>query len=179
MMALTRWDPFGEMLSLRQALDRLFEESVVRPGMVSGMGAGGFELDVFEKDDALEVKASLPGVKPEDVTITVEQNMLTIQAEMRKEWEEGEGRYHRRERRYGRFSRSILLPCEVESDRADAEFRDGVLTVRLPKVAQARTRRIEIRGGAGRPAIEGERVAAGIAAGQAAGARAAEEGERR
>jgi HSP20 family protein len=164
-MTLTRWNPFGEMLSLRQAMDRLLEESFIRPGRLwDGEDAGGLELDVMEKDDAFVVKASLPGVKPEDVNITVENGVLTISGEMREEQEPGEGRYYRRERRFGRFSRWVALPSEVNIDACDAGFEHGVLTIRLPKSAQARPRQIAVRSTTGtqsakRPAIKGEETA--------------------
>lgn len=180
-MALSRWDPFSEMMSLRQAMDQLLAESVVRPRAGAGLTAtGAFDLDVMERDDAVVVKASLPGVKPEDVNITVQNNVLTIQGETREERETGEGRYHHRERRYGRFSRSIGLPIEVNPNACDASFEHGVLTITLAKAEAARPRRIAIRGpglavgegqgaAGGQPVIEGRTVAAGTgAAGQQA-----------
>jgi len=157
-MSLTRWDPFGEMTSLRQAMDRLFDESVVRFWEPGG-GGDTVPLDVIERDDALVVKASLPGMKPEDVDISIHRNVLSIQGEMQGEEESG-GRVHRRERWYGRFSREMTLPVEVNPDACDARFEDGVLTITLPKSEQARARRIQIRGGEQR-AIEGETKPAG------------------
>lgn len=161
-MAMTRWDPFREMTSLRQAMDRLIEESYVMPQMGGGTGAGGmgFEMDVMEQGDNLVVKASLPGVKPEDVNITVENNVLTIKGEMREDREEGEGRYHHRERRWGSFQRSVLLPSDVDAQACDASFEHGVLTIKLPKSEQAKAKRIPIRGGSGQM-IEGEKLPAG------------------
>ena len=158
-MSLMRWDPFGELMSLRQAMDRLLEESVVRPrAVMGGAGAGmGMDLDVMEREDAIVVRASLPGVKPDDVNITVENNILTIQAETREEQDRGEGRYHHRERRYGRVARAVALPVEVDPNACDADFEQGVLTITLPKSQQARARRIAVRG-QGQPA---ERVTAG------------------
>ena len=152
-MALSRWDPFGEITSLRQAMDRLLEDSFVRSGRGYDGGEGGVALDVMEKDDAFVVKASLPGVKPDDVDITVHNNVLTISGEAREERESGQGRYHRRERRFGRFTRSVMLPNEVNSNTCDARFEDGVLTVTLPKSEQARPKRIQIAGGQ-RQAVE-------------------------
>ena len=158
-MSLMRRDPFGEMMSLRQAMDRLLEESVVRPRATMGVaGAGmGMDLDVMEREDAIVVRASLPGVKPDDVNITVENNILTIQAETREEQDRGEGRYHHRERRYGRVARAIVLPVEVDPNACDADFEHGVLTITLAKSQQARARRIAVRG-QGQPA---ERVSSG------------------
>lgn len=161
-MALTRWDPYSEMVSLRQAMDRLLAESFVdfgRAGMPGGgMPAdlgGAVPIDVIEHDDALVVTVSLPGVKPEDVDVSVHQNVLTIKGEMRGETDEGKGRYHLRERWQGSFSRQMMLPVEVRPDACDATFQDGVLTITLPKSERAQAKRISIRGGE-KPAIEGE-----------------------
>jgi HSP20 family protein len=159
-MSLIRWDPFGEMTSLRQAMDRLLEDSFVStPSARGGMtGMGMVPLDVKETDDAVEVKASLPGVKPDDIDVSVRRNMLTISGEVRGDEEEdgsAKGRYYHRERWYGTFSRQVTLPSDVDANACEANFEDGVLTVRLPKTEQARPRRISIRGG-DRPAIEGE-----------------------
>ena len=165
-MGLLRWDPFSEMTSLRQAMDRLFEESVVAPRLsqLGGRrGEGGFELDVLENDDALVVKASLPGVKPEDVDITVHQNVLTIRGVMREELEEGSpgGRYHWRERRVGSVARQIPLPSGVNPEACEASFEHGVLTITLPKAEEAKQKKISVRGGQGRAAIEGQQVQPG------------------
>jgi HSP20 family protein len=153
-MAMTRWDPFTEMVSMQQMMDRLLDRTRFNRGW-GDAGMGGIDLDVMERDDALVVKASLPGVKPEDINVSVERNMLTIQGEMREEEERGEGRYHHRERRFGRFARSFMLPSDVNSDACDASFEHGVLTITLPKSEQARSRKIAVRGE--RPAIEGQR----------------------
>lgn len=153
-MSLMRWDPFAEMRSLREVMDRLFDESFVQPAAwLERTMPGDLDLDLIETGDALVVKASVPGVKPEDVDITVQNNVLTIQGETREEREAAEGRYHRRERRYGSFRRSVALPVDVNADAADARFEDGVLTITLPKTEQARAKRIPI-GGFRREAIE-------------------------
>src|SRR5215208_4406742 len=161
-MSLTRWDPFGEMTSLRRAMDRLFAESFVSSppmrGDALGQGSGMVPLDVMETDDAVVVKASLPGVKPEDVDVSVHRNVVTISGEMRGGGEDegdGQGRYHHRERWYGRFQRQVTLPTDVDTNACDASFDGGVLTIRLPKSEEARPRRISV--GGARPAIEGRR----------------------
>jgi HSP20 family protein len=169
-----RWDPFGEFTSLRQAMDRLFEDSFVSTPQARGSGAGAVPLDVMETDEAVVVKASLPGVKSDDVEVSVHHNTLAITGEVRGEEETGEqGRFHHRERWYGRFSRQVTLPADVDTNACEARFEDGVLTVRLPKKEEARPRRISIGGGA-RPAIEGESHAGG----QPDGTSGAEQGRR-
>jgi HSP20 family protein len=153
-MSLSRWDPFTEMTALRSAMDRLFEQSVVPTGRGGGEMMGGVPLDLMETDDAYVVKASLPGVKPDDVDISVHRNVLSITGETRGEEERGEGRIHHRERWFGRFRRQVSLPGDVDANACDASFEDGVLTIRLPKTEEARPKRISV--GGGQRAIEGE-----------------------
>jgi len=103
-------------------------------------------VDVSEQDDKITVKAELPGVKSDDVEVSVRDSTLTITGEKKEETEDkGEGYYHC-ERRYGAFRRDIPLPADIEEDRIEATCRDGVLTVTLPKSEQARARRIKVKG---------------------------------
>lgn len=156
MSDLMRLDPLGEMLSLRQAMDRLFQEAFVRPGgMTAGSGQGGgmgLALDLLEDEENLVVTAGLPGVKPEDIEVSVQGDLLTIRGEARAESESGRGQFHRRERSYGSFFRQIQLPVRVQSESAEARFENRVLTLRLPKAEEARERRIEVRSAPGRNA---------------------------
>jgi HSP20 family protein len=110
-------------------------------------------LDIAEESDAYVVKTELPGIGPEDVEVSLEGGLLTITGERRQETETSERQFHRVERRYGRFRRSITLPDNVRTDAVEADFDNGVLTVRVPKAEKAKPRRIEVRGGA-RPTIE-------------------------
>ena len=151
-MALARWDPASEIVSLRQALARLRDERVVVPGGGAGGawgGAGGVALDVSETDAALVVTAALPGVRPEDVNITVQGNVLTIQGELREEGTDGGrgGRYYLRERPVGRLVRQVRLPAAVNLDTSAASLADGILTITLPKTEAARPTPIPVRGG--------------------------------
>ena len=140
--------PFGDLLSLRQAMDRLFEESFVRPGVAWGEGAL-VPMDVYATDDDFVLEASLPGVKPEEVDITVENNTLTISGETRSSRTE-EGATILQEIRRGRFTRTMTLPAGLEPDKARATFEDGVLTLRIPKAEQVKPRQIKITSGNGR-----------------------------
>ena len=148
-MSMMRWDPFGEMTSLRQAIDHLFENSVIRPGGGQAGGQGGsgagFPIDVVEQGEALVVKALLPGVKPDDVDVQIQQNVLLITGQHQQEQERQQGRYLLAERWSGRFSRAIALPVAVDANACEARFEDGVLTLTLPKAEQARTKQIPIR----------------------------------
>jgi len=147
MANLVRWDPFRDMVSLRDAMDRLFEESIVRPrGWVApAEGVAPLALDVFESGDDVTVHASIPGVKPEDIDISVTGDVLTIKGETKEEKEEKEGDYHLRERRYGVFQRSISLPTLVQADKASADFENGVLKLTLPKVEEVKPKSIKIK----------------------------------
>ncbi len=145
MSIMRRPSPFGELVSLRQAMDRLFEDSFVRPrGWSSGAEEGVLPLDIYRTDDALVVKAALPGVQPEDVSVSVEGDTLTISGEFKEERREKERGYLFQELRRGRYSRTVQLPGDVNPDEAAAHYEHGVLTLTLPKRAEARPRQIRI-----------------------------------
>jgi HSP20 family protein len=148
-MTMQRWDPFSEMTSLRQAMDQLLEQSVIRPSG-SPMGGqassgSGFPINVQEQGDALVVTASLPGVKPDAIDIQIQQNVLVITGQHQEEQERQQGRYYLTERQTGRFSRALSLPIPVNADACEATYADGVLRLTLPKAEQARTKQIPIR----------------------------------
>lgn len=103
-------------------------------------------IDVSETDDTITVKAEIPGMKKEDIDITVSEGLLTLSGEKKADHEEKGESYHVRESRYGAFRRSIRLPAEVESDQIDAGYQDGVLTVTVPKGEGAKRKKIEVRG---------------------------------
>jgi HSP20 family protein len=153
-MALDRWDPFREMMTLREAMDRLFQQSVSGTGqLLSNIRPEAFPLDVIERDDAFEVRASVPGVKPEDLEVTVQGERLTLRAETKPSTEERRGEnWLLREHRYGAVQRSVTLPSPVNSEQAEARIEHGVLTLRLPKLQEARPRRISV--GPGTPSAQ-------------------------
>jgi len=139
-----------EALTLRDAVNRLFEESFVRPfnGWPPGVRDGGanvLAVDMYETNDDIMVHASLPGVKPEDVDITVTGNVLDIRGETKQETEETRGDYHYHERSVGTFQRSLTLPVDVKADQVEASFENGVLTLKMPKAEQAKARQIKIQ----------------------------------
>jgi HSP20 family protein len=150
MANITRYDPLGEMVSLRSAMDRLFEDSFVSPMSWRTLAGGeGISppVDVHETDDEIVVTASLPGMKAEDVEITMTGQNLTLRGELKADDEIKRDQYLYRERRFGSFSRSIQLPLRVQGDRADANFTDGVLTLRIPKAEEVKPRQIRINAG--------------------------------
>lgn len=147
MTQLTRWEPFRDLVSLREAMDRLFEESVVRPrgtALTPGM-RGALAVDMYETDEDVVVKASVPGIDVEDLDISVTGDTLTIKGESQAEEEVEEENYFCRERWYGAFSRSVTIPASVEADKAEADFEDGVLTLRLPKAEEMKPKAIKVK----------------------------------
>ncbi|HJX37430.1 MAG TPA: Hsp20/alpha crystallin family protein [Anaerolineae bacterium] len=144
---LGRWEPFRDFMTLREAMDRLFEESFVGPRRRELLPAaeGTLALDIYRTEDAAVVKTAVPGVKPDDLDITISGNMLTISGETREEDEVREENYLRRERRLGSFSRSVVLPEGLELDKAEASFEDGVLTLTIPKAPEAKPKVIKVQ----------------------------------
>jgi HSP20 family protein len=153
MTNLTRWDPFGE---IRTTMDRLFEDGFSRPWRLIPNPTeyeAVFPVEVSETEDAIEVKASLPGVKPDEVEITVANDVLTIKAEHRESTEDKKRDFYRREIRYGAFHRSLSLPVSVDADKSSARFENGVLALALPKAESLRPKQIKV--GAGPAVVEG------------------------
>jgi HSP20 family protein len=146
MTLVRRTSPLGELVSLRQAMDRLFEDSFVRPRSWTFGGFDGysFPVDVTNGSDSIMVEASLPGFKPDDVEITVENGVLSINAETRSERQEGEGESLVQEIRRGRVSRTIALPTGIEPDKATATFEHGLLKLQIPKAEAVKPRQIRI-----------------------------------
>lgn len=148
-MPVERWDPFREVVSLRDAMNSLLQESFVRPGGPGGgtPGSLALPLDVAETEHEYVVRASLPGVKPEDVHITVHGDTLSIRGETRPDEEKQGETWHLRERRQGSFQRTIGLGAPVNTERANARFDHGVLTLTLPKAEEAKPKQIKINAG--------------------------------
>jgi HSP20 family protein len=153
MANITRFDPVGEMVSLRSAMDRLFEDSFVSPltwRTIAGNGEGITPpLDVHETPDEIVVTAALPGMKADDLDMTITGQTLSLRGEVKADEKVQRDQYLHRERRYGAFSRSLQLPVRVEGDKADASFADGVLTLRIPKAEEVKPRQIRIHAGSG------------------------------
>jgi HSP20 family protein len=145
---IVRWEPFNEMLSLRDAMNRLFEDSFIRPGAWPApfeAGALNIAVDVIETKDEVIVKAAVPGIKPEDIDVSVTGDVLTIKGETNAEEKIEQANYLRQERRYGSFSRQLSLPTTVVADKAKAEFEHGVLTLTLPKAEEVKPKTIKVR----------------------------------
>lgn len=147
-MTMMRWEPFRDMISLRNAMDRLFEDSFVRPSRLwpeMGMGESSLEIDMYQTDNDVVVKAAIPGMKSEEVDISLTGDLLTIKGDYKEEEEVKEKDYFRKERRYGSFHRSIRIPVPVNDSKADAIFEDGILTLTLPKVEEVKPKQIKAK----------------------------------
>ena len=149
-MALARWDPANDIDSLQSDFNRFFEGFLGRP--VAGARRWAPAMDLSETEDALVLRADLPGLGRDDVSIEIKDNVLTVSGERRSEHEHENEGYHRIERSYGSFSRSLTLPQGIDPGAVAAEFDRGVLEVRIPKPEERKPHRVEIGGGA----IEGE-----------------------
>ena len=146
-MAFELWEPFREAVSLRDAMNSLLQESFVRPGSgQTSATAVMLPVDVAENENEFVVKASLPGVKPDDVQITIQGDALTIRGESKTSEERQGERWHVRERRHGAFHRSLSLGTPVNADKAHADYEHGVLTLTLPKAEESKPRQIKIGG---------------------------------
>jgi HSP20 family protein len=152
---LTNWDPFREMVTMRRAMDRLIDNTLGDEGEM-GSARLSVPLDVSENEDAYLLKASLPGIDPNDIDITYRDGVLTIQGEVREDKEVERDQYRVRERRFGSFTRSIQLPSAVHADEIEASYQNGVLRLHIPKTEEVKPKRIQIKSGEGQRMLEGE-----------------------
>lgn len=141
--SIIRSEPY--MLTLRDAINRLFEESLVRPGSLFATRFEGPAIDMYQTKDNVVVKASVPGIKPEDIEVSITGDLLTIKGEFKEEEKVEQDQYLYQERRMGQFCRQLTLPTLVESDKASAEFEHGVLTLTLPKAEAVKPKSIKVK----------------------------------
>ncbi len=147
-MAVFRWSPWGELTSLHDQMDQLFQQVFGEPvGRQNGSELVTLPLDIRHTDDAYVLEASVPGFTPEEVEVTYDNGILTIRGERRQQSEKTQGEYVRRERRTASVFRQVSLPSEVDPDRISASFENGVLTVTVPRVAKAQPKRIPVATG--------------------------------
>jgi len=147
-MSIVRYDPFRDIRTLQDEVNRLFSTNMGRFFNDEGIARGAWSpnVDIFENKDQIVIEAELPGMNREDFDLSVENNVLTLHGERRFEKKEETDNYHRVERSYGSFSRSFTLPQTVSAEGANAEFRNGVLRVTLPKREEVKARKIQIKG---------------------------------
>ena len=148
MSNLTRWEPAREMMTLREAMDRLFDDAFTRPFSLMRDGGSNWSslaIDMYQTDGEIVVKAAMPGIKADEVQIDVTGDVLTIKGEMKHEEETKEKAWHIREHRWGAFERSLRLPTDVVADKAKADFDNGILTITLPKSEEVKPKTITVK----------------------------------
>jgi HSP20 family protein len=146
-MAIVRFDPVRDIMSLQERMNRLFSESYRGPAGEEDWALGGTwapAVDIYEQESNIEIKAELPGVDPKDVDIRLENNVLTIKGERKLDNEVKKENYHRVERSYGVFTRSFTLPSVVDPTAIKADFKDGMLRITLPKREESKPKQIQI-----------------------------------
>ena len=139
------WDPFESLADIREEMNRLFDRSFLRRGDGGVQGEFAPAIDVAEEKDSFLVRADLPGLSKDNVSVTLQDNYLTIRGEKKHEEETKEANYYHRERVHGTFSRTIQLPTAVDARKIEANFKDGVLQVRLPKSEDAKPKQIDVK----------------------------------
>ena len=147
-MTIVRYDPFRDLRTLQEEVNRLFSTNLTRGFGEEGIGRGAWNpsVDIYENKDQIVLEAELPGMNREDFELSVENNVITLRGERQFEKKDDSDNYHRVERSYGSFTRSFTLPQTVSADGASAEYRNGVLRVTLPKREETKARRIKISG---------------------------------
>jgi HSP20 family protein len=158
-MTVVRYDPFRDLRTLQEEVNRLFSTNLTRAFGDEGIGRGAWapSVDIYENKDHIVLEAELPGMKQEDFDLTVENNVITLRGERRFEKTDETDNYHRVERSYGAFTRSFTLPQTVSAEGATADYSNGVLRVALPKREETKARRIQVTGsetGSSKKAIE-------------------------
>jgi HSP20 family protein len=146
-MTLTKWDPFKDLLSLQDRMNRLFDESVrnVKPGDEALSSAiWSPAVDIYETDDEVVVKAELPEVNQKDIDIQIENNTLILRGERKLNKETKKENFHRIERAYGTFSRSFTLPGTIDQEKISADYKDGILKISMPKREDTRPKQIKV-----------------------------------
>ncbi len=145
-MAIIRWDPFRDIVTLRDRMNRMFEDIVTQKGEEKDIVSSSWapSVDIYETEAELVLQAEVPGIDEKDIEINIEDNTLTIRGERKFEKETKEENYHRIERSYGSFFRSFTLPPYVETEKVEAEHENGILKVRMPKKSELKPRKIKI-----------------------------------
>ena len=147
-MALLRWDPFRDLLSLQDRMNRIFEESLPRNKVFEGSlttGVWSPAVDIYETETAIILKVELPGLSKDDISIEIKDNNLILRGERKFEKDIREESYHRIERSYGTFSRTFSLPNAIDRNKVDATFKDGILEITIPKAEETKPKQIEIK----------------------------------
>jgi HSP20 family protein len=146
MSNLIRWEPARDMMTLREAMDRLFDDAFTRPLSIrDGWNMSTPAIDMYQTENDVVVRASIPGIKADEVQINITGDVLTLKGEVKQEEERKDKAWHIREHRFGSFERSVALPTAVKPDQAEAVFENGILTVTLPKADEVKPKTINIK----------------------------------
>lgn len=145
-MTITRWSPMTDLVSLREAMDRLFEDSFIKPSAWTGLAAGqvAVPVDLWETNDAYHLRADLPGIAPEEIDINVTADTVSLTGEAKASQDVTSDGWLRQERRIGKFQRAFTLPVQIDPDKVQATFTHGVLDLVLPKADQVKPRTIKV-----------------------------------
>jgi HSP20 family protein len=146
MTKITRWDPIRDMITLRQAVDRMLDESFARGAETHGTGAWLLPMDAYITDEAIVIRADVPGISADELEITLEGDALTIRGEIKRE-EADNRKYVLLERPTGRFERTLTVNTPIDHEKVEASFKDGVLTLTMPKAEAVKPRQIAIKSG--------------------------------
>jgi HSP20 family protein len=144
-MSIRRWDPFDELSSLRESMERLFDDFFTRrPVRAPGPTLWEPAIELFETGNEVVFRAEMPGIDPQSVDVTVAEDTLTIKGEARAAQEQKGRNYYRRELRYGAFERAVGLPVSVQADQAKASFKNGILEIHIPKAERAKAKSVKV-----------------------------------
>jgi HSP20 family protein len=158
MTVLTRWEPFREFTTLQDRINRVFRDTYSEGSRDESLATSSFApaVDVYEDEHNVTLKVEVPGIDEKDIDIRLENNTLTVHGERKIEKEEKEENYRRVERQYGSFTRTFTLPATVDSDNVSANYDKGVLTITLPKKAEAKPKQIKVSGKPAEKTLEGK-----------------------
>ncbi len=145
-MALVKWDPFKDLLTIQDRMNRLFDDFITKTRGEEDLVRGVWSpaVDIYETDKEIVLKAELPGINKDDVVVEVKDNILLLKGERKSEKEVKEENFHRMERSYGTFQRSFTLPNTVDKDRVKASYKNGVLKIELPKTSTRKLKQIKV-----------------------------------
>jgi HSP20 family protein len=143
-MSIRRWEPFRDLISFKDRIDRLFDDAFTRPVREEGLSSWVPPVDIYETNENIVIKVELPGLNRDDFTIEIKDNLLTLKGEKKIEKDVKEENYHRIERSYGNFQRTFSLPSNVKESDAKAKYKDGILEIVIPKVEEAKPKQIKV-----------------------------------
>ena len=146
MVRVTRWDPLRDMITMRQAVDRMLDDTFARGSETRGTGAWLLPMDAYITEEAIVIRADVPGIQPEELEITLEGDTLAIRGEIRRE-EDSQRKYVLLERPIGKFERTLNINTPIDHEQVEASFKDGVLTLTLPKADAVKPRQITVKSG--------------------------------